>query len=70
MAVRQLLTTLLCLASAVSATALPKASCSPQDLLNEALEALGGEDKIGEIKGLTYHSPRCATHPRNRRPLY
>ncbi|KAM6509851.1 hypothetical protein FALCPG4_017491 [Fusarium falciforme] len=58
MAVRQLLTTLLGLASVVSATALPKASCSPQDLLNEALEALGGEDKIGEIKGLTYHSPR------------
>ncbi|KAM0430061.1 hypothetical protein ACHAPT_006067 [Fusarium lateritium] len=58
MAIRQFLTTLLGLASAVSATALPKASCSPQDLLNEALEALGGETKIGEIKGLTYHSPR------------
>ncbi|EEU37113.1 uncharacterized protein NECHADRAFT_52281 [Fusarium vanettenii 77-13-4] len=58
MAVRQLLTTLLGLASVVSATALPKPSCSPQDLLSEALDALGGEDKIGEIKGLTYHSPR------------
>jgi len=63
MVVRQLLTTLLGLASVVSATALPKPSCSPQDLLSEALDALGGEDKIGEIKGLTYHSPRYATYP-------
>lgn len=62
MAVRHFLTTFLGLASAVGASALPKPSLSPHYLLNEAFEALGGADEIGEIKGLTYHSPRYATH--------
>ncbi|KAF5009447.1 hypothetical protein FDECE_4330 [Fusarium decemcellulare] len=53
-----LLTTLLGLASAVTVSAVPKLSCTPQELLKDALEALGGETAIGELKGLTYHAPR------------
>ncbi|KAM5344034.1 hypothetical protein ACJ41O_012571 [Fusarium nematophilum] len=58
MAFTQDLTTILALTSMESSTSLPRASCSPQELLNEAIDALGGEGPISELKGLTYHAPR------------
>ncbi|KAH6886173.1 hypothetical protein B0T10DRAFT_530431 [Thelonectria olida] len=58
MAGRQILATVLGLASVAIAIAPPSTSCTPQQLLNDALDSLGGEGPIGELKGLTYHSPR------------
>ncbi|EXK25181.1 hypothetical protein FOMG_18157 [Fusarium oxysporum f. sp. melonis 26406] len=55
---RQLLKFMLTLASTVSVTPLHHASSSPQELIGEALDALGGVGPIGELKGLTYEAPR------------
>ncbi|EXA32919.1 hypothetical protein FOVG_15892 [Fusarium oxysporum f. sp. pisi HDV247] len=55
---RQLLKFMLTLASTVNATPLHHASSSPQELIGEALDALGGVGPIGKLKGLTYQAPR------------
>ncbi|SCO76756.1 uncharacterized protein FRV6_00968 [Fusarium oxysporum] len=58
---RQLLKFMLTLASTVNATPLHHASSSPQELIGEALDALGGVGPIGKLKGLTYQAPRADT---------
>ncbi|KAI3580675.1 hypothetical protein IWW34DRAFT_819652 [Fusarium oxysporum f. sp. albedinis] len=49
---------ILTLASTVSATPLHHAPSSPQELIGEALDALGGVGPIGKLKELTYQAPR------------
>ncbi|CAM1504906.1 Fc.00g024970.m01.CDS01 [Cosmosporella sp. VM-42] len=57
MSLRESIAFWLALLSAASATALPKFPCSPETLIDQASAALGGEDVISNINGVTYHAP-------------
>lgn len=53
------------LLSTVLAAAVPltETSCSVGDILDSALEALGGESALKDLHGVTYHSPKYYPKP-------
>jgi hypothetical protein len=53
---------LFCLCSLVVSTPVRDNGPSAATLLNNALTALGGEDAIGKLKGVTYQAPKYAMH--------
>lgn len=56
MACRKVVTAFYFLASIARAT--PRPGCSTDTLLDRAMTALGGEDAIRSLGGVTYHAPK------------
>lgn len=48
----------LSLLSLVEAKSLRKSLPNPKDVIDKALEALGGERAIKKLTGVTYHAPK------------
>lgn len=55
---RKILTSALIFTTLANSTPLTNSTNTARALLDRALTALGGEDAIGQLSGVTYHAPK------------